>query len=83
MARGKYASDGEFSGGEGMVQPLNIENAVLSGVEEVWSVYATDPESTSAPDPRRIGDPASYSRSEPGLSAVPPVNPVRGAQKRS
>lgn len=64
------AGESEFGGEGGMVQPRNIRNNHLEPIEEVWSIYATDPESAMPPDPRRIADPASYARSAPARGGV-------------
>jgi hypothetical protein len=67
MAR---SGESEFGGEGGMVQPRNIRNNHLNGVEETWALYATDPESAMPPDPRRIGFPESYTRSAPARGGV-------------
>lgn len=67
MAR---TGESEFGGEAGMIQPHNIRRGVLTETEEVWSIYATDPESAQPPDPRRVADPASYARSAPARGGV-------------
>lgn len=79
MASKGKVGDSEFGGGGGLIQQRNIDNGHLTGIEEVWSVYATDPESTNAPDPRRVGLPDSYARLEPARSDVFDERDVPGA----
>jgi hypothetical protein len=62
--------ESEFGGEAGMVQPRNIRSGNLTGVEETWAVYATDPESAMPPDATRVGYPASYARSAPARGGV-------------
>lgn len=76
MANSRVVGESEFGGGGGLIQARNIANGHFNGIEQTWSVYATDPASSAEPDARRVGDPASYSRSEDGPSGVPPVIPV-------
>ena len=66
----KQCGESEFGGGAGIIQKRNIDANHLSGVEQVMSIYATDPESTDAPDANRVGLPASYVRSAPARNGV-------------
>ena len=66
MAR--TTGEGEFSGSGGMIQKHKIDfGGPFTGVEETMMVYASDPASTDELDPRRVGDPASYT----SMAAVP------------
>lgn len=57
----RVAGEGEFSGGGGMIQQRIIDQGgPYTGEQEVMMVYASDPASTDELDPRRVGDPASY-----------------------
>jgi hypothetical protein len=71
--------DSEFGGGSGLIQKHNLDNGTLESYEEVWSIYASDPNSSDEPDARRVGDPESYVSKAPAPSGVPPVDPVTGA----
>jgi hypothetical protein len=73
----KTAGEGEFSGGGGMIQKHKLDRGgPFTGTEEVWAVYASDVNSTDEPDPRRVGDPASYtSTAAVAEEVIVPVDP--------
>jgi hypothetical protein len=52
--------ESEFGGGPGLIQQWQIDNGEFTSVEQVWSDYATDPDSAAAPDPKRVGLASSY-----------------------
>lgn len=68
----KKLKDSELGGGAGLIQKQNIEQNHLSGVEQTWSVYATDIDDPAADvDPSRVGKPASYLSTAPVVGSVP------------
>lgn len=63
-------TDSEFGGGPGLILPQNYEH--LTPVEELWTIYATNPgdplavDESSALDPARVGLPPSYEQTPKG-----------------
>src|SRR5258705_40819 len=52
--------ESEFGGGPGLIPARRIRDRRLSSTEELWAVYASDPDSPDEPDPARVGKPESY-----------------------
>lgn len=63
----------EFAGGPGLIQPE--QRASMTDQQELWTVYASDPDSPAAPDPSRVGQPGAYKNTsrapEPTIPDLP------------
>lgn len=54
------SGESEFGGGPGMISARRIRDGRLTATEQLWAIYASDPDDPGDPDPARVGNAASY-----------------------